>query len=63
LAISAVIRPVTVNPSLLRFEFPALLVFSAAMAAVLFTGKRVARWEGGILLAAYAVFIAFLFLR
>jgi cation:H+ antiporter len=63
LAISAVIRPVAVNPALLRFEFPALLVFTFAMAAVLFIGKRVARWEGGILLAAYAVFIALLFLR
>lgn len=63
LAISAVIRPVAVNPSLLRFEFPALLVFSLAMAVTLYTGKRVVRWEGGVLLAGYVVFIALLFLR
>lgn len=61
LAVSAVIRPVTVNPSLLRFEFPALLFFSLAMVVTLYTGKRVARWEGVVLLVAYAVFIALLF--
>ena len=62
LAISAVIRPVAVKSSLLWFEFPALLVFSFGMAAVLMIGKRVSRLEGGLLLAAYAVFIALLFL-
>ncbi len=35
-------------------------LFTAAMAVMLFTGKRVSRWEGGILLAGYAVFIALL---
>ena len=62
LAVSAVIRPVEVNPALLSFEFPVLMVFTAAMAAVLFTGRKVQRWEGGLLLAGYAVFIGWLFI-
>lgn len=63
LAISATIRPLAVSPALLKFEFPALLVFSIFMVVVLLTGRRVTRLEGGFLLVAYAVFIALLFLR
>ena len=62
LSVSAVIRPVTVNPALLRFEFPVLIVFTIAMAAVLFTGRKVQRWEGGLLLVGYFVFIGLLFI-
>ena len=61
LAVSAVIRPVPVDPELLKFEFPALMVFTAAMAVMLFTSKRVQRWEGVILLVSYAAFIGLLF--
>lgn len=62
LGLSALIRPVQVAPSLLRFEFLALLLFTGAMAVVLYTGQRVSRAEGGVLLASYVVFMAWLFL-
>lgn len=62
LGLSALIRPVQVAPSLLRFEFLALLLFTGAMAVVLYTGQRVSRAEGGVLLASYVVFMTWLFL-
>ncbi len=61
LGLSALIRPVQVAPSLLRFEFLALLLFTGAMAVVLHTGQRVSRAEGGVLLALYVVFMTWLF--
>jgi cation:H+ antiporter len=61
LGLSALIRPVQVAPSLLRFEFLALLLFTGAMAVVLYTGQRVSRAEGGVLLALYVVFMTWLF--
>ncbi len=63
LGLAAVVRPIGVNPKVLGFEFVALLVFSAAMAAVLRRGHQVERWQGIVLLAAYAGFVAGLFLR
>ena len=62
LGLSALIRPVQVAPSLLRFEFLALLLFTGAMAVVLYTGQRVSRAEGGVLLVLYVVFMTWLFL-
>lgn len=61
--LSAIVRPVRVSPSLLGYEFIGLLVFSAAMAAVLRTGHQVRRWQGVALLAAYVMFVVGLFLR
>lgn len=61
LGLSALIRPVQVAPSLLRFEFLALLLFTGVMAVVLHTGQRVSRAEGGVLLVLYVVFLTWLF--
>jgi cation:H+ antiporter len=61
--LSASIRPFPANPSLLSFEFPSLLLFTAAMGFVLLTGKRVRRGEGAFLLAGYILFMALLLLR
>lgn len=63
LGLSALVRPVWVDFSVLEFEFVLLLVFSAAMAVVLRTGSRVSRWEGLVLLAGYVGFVVALFLR
>lgn len=63
LGLSAIVRPIRIDSSLLRFEFVFLLVFSGAMALVLRTGHRVSRWEGAALLALYAAFVALLFVR
>jgi cation:H+ antiporter len=61
--LSASIRPFPAKPSLLVFEFPSLVLFTAAMGFVLLTGKRVRRGEGAFLLAGYILFMALLFLR
>lgn len=61
--VSALVRPLEVEAALVRFDFIAMLIFSVAMAVVLRTGNRVSRLEGGVLLAGYSVFVAWLFLR
>jgi len=55
---SAAISPFAVKESLLRFEFPLLLVFTVAMTLILLTRGRVTRGEGIFLLAGYAAFTA-----
>ena len=61
LGASATLGPVTMQSRILRFEVPALLGFTAAMALFLYTGRRLVRWEGALLLGSYAAFIALLF--
>lgn len=58
IGLSAVISPFGVEASMLRFEFPMLLIFTVAMALVMLTRGRVTRAEGILLLAGYAAFIA-----
>ncbi|MFQ5662844.1 MAG: calcium/sodium antiporter [Terriglobia bacterium] len=62
LGVSALIRPVKVDASLLSFEFVALLFFSAAMALFLRSGHRMSRSEGAVLLVLYVGFVLKLFL-
>jgi cation:H+ antiporter len=61
--LAAMVRPIEVSPSLLKYEFIGLLVFSAGMALFLRTGNLVRRWEGAVLLVGYVVFVVGLFLR
>jgi cation:H+ antiporter len=63
IGLSAAVRPFPVDPTLMGFEFPALFLFTAAMAFVLLTGRGVRRGEGAALLAGYALFMALLSLR
>jgi cation:H+ antiporter len=62
LGMASLIRPLAIPEALWSFELPALFVFTVAMAVFLSTGRRVVRIEGVVLLAAYAAFIALLFL-
>lgn len=61
--LSAVIRPFAANPALVRQDFPALLLFTAAMSFALLTGRRIGRWEGFVLLSGYLAFMAIVVLR
>lgn len=61
LGLSSIIQPIQIDPTLLRFEFPALIAFTLATTIFLYTGKRLVRWEGGVLLGGYVAFIALLF--
>src|SRR3546814_20223156 len=55
----AVVRDVPVPASFVRFELPAALVFALMLYPMLRGDLRVSRAEGGILLAAFAAWVAF----
>ena len=61
LGLSALVRPIAIDASLLRFEFSALIGFTLVTAFFLYTEKRLVRWEGAFLLCGYVTFIALLF--
>ena len=61
LGISSLIRPIPVAAEVRNFEFLWMLAFVVATALILRTGHRVSRAEGGLLLAAYVVFVFLLF--
>jgi cation:H+ antiporter len=56
----SLVRPLPVEPGWLLFQFPVMLLFSLALLPVMWNYK-ISRWEGGILLAAYLAFLAWLF--
>ncbi|MFN8372456.1 MAG: calcium/sodium antiporter [Anaerolineae bacterium] len=62
LGLTAVIRPVPVDPALLRFEIPVMIVF-AVVSLILMLDRQLARWQAALLLAGYAVFIVCMVLR
>jgi cation:H+ antiporter len=51
----ALLRPITVHPSVIRFYLPVCLL-TAAFATGCIATLRVPRWAGGVLLGAYLVF-------
>lgn len=58
LGITALVRPVAIQPSLLRLEIPVMIGF--ALALLLFVPRRkVSRIESALILAGYIVFIFF----
>lgn len=61
LGVSAVISPVTVEPGGL-FDLLALLLVSLLVFLFIFTrrGRRIDRWEGGALIAAYLAYLGYL---
>jgi len=61
LGLVSVIRPIKVEPSLLRFEFPVLIFFTVLVLPLMKTGFRLSKVEGLVLLLLYAVFIYLLF--
>lgn len=54
------VRPLPVKPKWLLFQFPAMLLFSLALLPIMWD-HRISRWEGGLLLAGYLAFLAWLF--
>ena len=61
LGVVSIIHPVTVDSSLLRFEFPVMIFFSILVLPLMITGKKVGRVEGILLLVLYAAFIFMVF--
>lgn len=62
LGLVSLIKPVGVNPELLKFEYPVMVFFALLSLPVMMTGHRVSRWEGVLLLLLYSSFIAAIFL-
>ena len=61
LGLVSVIQPISVDPALLRFEFPVMLFFTVLVLPLMRTGFGVSKVEGFLLLALYGVFIFLLF--
>lgn len=51
-----------VAPAILYFDLPFMLVVAFACMPVFFTGNLIARWEGGLFLAAYLAYLGYLIL-
>ncbi len=49
-----------VAPAALRFDLPVMLAVAVACLPIFFTGHLIARWEGGLFLAYYAAYTAYL---
>jgi cation:H+ antiporter len=58
LPVLAVASSIPVVPRLQQIELPVMALFAALLLPALATGLKVRRWEGLVLLAAYAAFIA-----
>ena len=64
LGASAVIAPttLTVSPAAIAFDIPVMVAVAVACLPVFFTGNLIARWEGGLFLAYYVAYTAYLIL-
>jgi cation:H+ antiporter len=54
--------PLTIAPSILAFDLPVMLAVAVACLPIFMTGATVARWEGGVFLAYYVAYTAYLIL-
>ena len=65
LGLSSILAPdgIGVAPSALKFDIPVMIVVSIACLPIFFTGYQIARWEGFLFLAYYALYIIYLFLE
>jgi len=62
LGISAAVMPVAMEPSLPTAEVPGVVLLTLLAGVFMLTGRRVARVEGAVLLAAYAGYLIFVVL-
>jgi len=61
--VGAIINPIVVTSLSINFLIPAMLLFSLVLILFLRYGWKLNRVEGASLLAAYVLFIVFMFLR
>jgi cation:H+ antiporter len=57
LGMVALITPIEIAPSTLRFELPILLVFTVVLVAMMGHGRRLGRLDGVVLLSGYVGFV------
>ena len=58
LGIVALITPIEIASSTLRLEFPALVVFTIVLVAMMGYGGRLSRLDGAVLVSGYVAFLA-----
>lgn len=63
LGVVSLIRPISVEFSVLKFELPALIIFSFLLFTVMITKYKISRWEGLVLFLGYLGFLTLLFLK
>lgn len=63
IGITSMIQPMEVSQSALSFDMWWMMGVAGLMAITLFTGKRIGRWEGVILLIAYFSYISVILMR
>ena len=59
-AAAAGLPGLTVEPAVLRFDMIVMVVVALGCLPIFFTGFRIDRWEGGLFLAYYAAYLAYL---
>ena len=61
LGVCSMIRPISIEPSTLRFELPLMLLFSFFLLPLIGRRMKIGRTEGGLLLIGYLTFVGFYF--
>jgi cation:H+ antiporter len=51
------VKPLAIAGDVVRFDLPAMIVFSVLMSVCALTGGRLTRWEGALLLGCYLVYL------
>jgi cation:H+ antiporter len=54
--------PLTVAPNLLKFDLPVMVATAAICLPIMFSGGRIQRWEGGVLVVYYVGYVTYLVL-
>jgi cation:H+ antiporter len=62
LGITALVRPIGIPAEVLAFDLPMMIAVAVACLPVFFTGGTIARWEGGVFVAYYVAYTAYLVL-
>ena len=57
----SIIHPINVNPSVMKYELPVMILFALSAIPIMKTGFKVSRLEGIFLLLFYFLFVVFLF--
>ena len=60
LGVSAMLRPIGVDPELLKFEIPAMIIFAVLLVPLAWHKRTLGRVSGSVLLAGYVIFTVLL---
>ncbi len=55
--LGAITQPLVVPPEIIHFDGPLMVAICVLFYPLVYTGQRVTRWEGGILVALYAAYL------